>query len=123
MLNPAQTEVDFNYKTVKTATANTTFASQLAELRSAYNTLGVDRQRRTIILYGFYQLRNTHSGGIFDCQYMDSAGLVNIVGMNLSAEKAFQVMDSREASTNRVIRQLTDMSNTSYAGSLVLVIT
>lgn len=108
------------YTVITTSTANTSYASQLRELKTAYDNLTLEQKRRAVIVHDgssvIFRVQNTTSG-YFSAILTSALNVVYPVVMNLTNSKYV----SAEIATTGTVTY-SDSSSTTNSNTLTLAI-
>ena len=108
------------YTVIATSTANATYATQIGEIKTAYDNLTLDQKRRAVIVQdgtgAIYRVTNTNDG-YFAAILTSSLNLLDPMTINLSNSKLIMA----EISTNSQITY-SDISSATNSSTLTLAI-
>lgn len=101
-----------NVRVIKIATANTTYAAQLAELKPFYDALTDLEKKKSRLYYGGYDIFCVAPDfGIYTMVYADSSNHLRVLSASIGSQ-TFKIANNSLS--------FTDESNTVYTNSMIL---
>lgn len=108
---------DIAYTELATATANTSFGSQITELKTTFDSLSMNNRRRCGVIVGSSIFKITITSGDFMCAEVQSSGVVATYMISMTYGKYLATAISTNGTSS-----YNDYSTVQYSGSMKLVL-